>query len=1149
MFISYAHEPECEDHRAAVRELADFLRSQGIDAHLDQDVADQRVDWTLWMGDQISKADHVLVIASPAYRVRAQGQAGPDEGRGVQWEARLIRDAFYAAQDALDRFVPVVLPGQSVDGVPDFLAPASTTVYHVRECTIVGAEPLLRMLTRQPAHTPRPLGTLPVLPPEPLRYHEQVKRIAPAQLLDREPELAALATFCVDPSTAGTYWWWRAGAWAGKSALMSRFVLAPPAGVRVVSFFVTARLADQSDRVAFIDNLMDQLHTVLGRTPSPLTAAIREAHLLSLLAEAAAVCEARGEQFVLLVDGLDEDRGVPAGHSIAALLPANPPAGMRVVVASRPDPPIPGDVPAHHPLRTGAQVTALEPSKHAARIRDLCEQELVTLLTGTPAEKDLLGLMAAAGGGLSAADLAHLTGSAEWEIKRRLHGVTGRSFRRSGTDAYLLGHEELQVMAQEMLGPELSVYRERLHAWAKGYRERQWPSDTPEFLLRGYFRMLTTSDGLARMVGCATDPARRERMLQATGSDAAALAEITTALETVAVQDEPDLVTMARLAVHRDHVSGRNANTPADLPAAWARIGRTEKAESVANSITDLRSRARALSLVAVSCAESGQADRVPGQLSRAEKIARGISDPGRRESALASVAAAAAAVGRLDLAETAVQSVVSGGHRAAALLAIAKAAERAGRTRLVDEALDSAEQCAPSAMPGSVLNETGTLPAVAVVAALVGRHDRAERIAHSIADPHTRATTWTRLIRSAAEAGHLDFAEAAMGRGGQLIDAAYLRREKARALLSIAIAAAGAGQAERAASALAKAEQVVAWWGSPCASAEVHIAAVDAARALDRPDIVADVVRVAEARAQAAHSGGQLRALTVMAGVLAGAGDLDRAGAALDRAAQHVDQIEPVRRPRALVKVAQAAVALGRFDQVAVLLEHAERLARSSSGEFDGLFRARKSAAVSAALAAAGRFDEAEKIARAMHNRTALAKALTSLAEIAAELGDFDRAGRFAESIQFGHGRAAALARVAVVAGRSGRRDHALAFLDRADQAVMTRPEQLILRFTYPFVFMAEAAAWIGQGDRAEEIAQSISAGRQRREARRRIDLAVAGKKHDRPDVPATPRAVADALRGGGWEESVRPLVALVPEAAAAILEELAAVSRAQEG
>jgi hypothetical protein len=183
------------------------------------------------------------------------------------------------------------------------------------------------------------------------RYQLQVQRIAPPQLLGRETELAELADFCTAADTAGAYRWWRAEAWSGKSALLSWFVLHPPPGVRIVSFFVTARLASQNDRSAFIDNLMEQLLALLGQSLPPfLTESTREAHLLGLLRDAAHACRDRGESFVLLVDGLDEDRGIHPGpdvhgetHSIAGLLPQEPPLGTRVIVAGRPNPPVPAD--------------------------------------------------------------------------------------------------------------------------------------------------------------------------------------------------------------------------------------------------------------------------------------------------------------------------------------------------------------------------------------------------------------------------------------------------------------------------------------------------------------------------------------------------------------------------------------------------------------------------------------------------------------------------------------------------------------------------------------------------------------------------------------------------------------------------------------
>lgn len=167
VFISYAWDSDDPSHGEAVRRLWTFLRSCGIDAQLDLDAAQQRQDWPLWMGQQIREADYVLVIASAAYRERAEGQSDPDVGRGVQWEARLIREAFYADQHELNRFIPVVLPGQSVDGVPEFLGPTTSTVYSVSDFTVEGAEQLLRLLTNQPDIVRPPLGVVPLLEPRP----------------------------------------------------------------------------------------------------------------------------------------------------------------------------------------------------------------------------------------------------------------------------------------------------------------------------------------------------------------------------------------------------------------------------------------------------------------------------------------------------------------------------------------------------------------------------------------------------------------------------------------------------------------------------------------------------------------------------------------------------------------------------------------------------------------------------------------------------------------------------------------------------------------------------------------------------------------------------------------------------------------------
>ncbi len=210
-------------------------------------------------------------------------------------------------------------------------------------------------------------------PPVRSSYLEKVRLIAPDVLLDREQECCDLAAFCTAADPAPAYLWWRAPAWAGKSALMSWLVLNPPPGTRVVSFFITARLGGQNDRIAFADVLIEQLAELLGEPlPALLSDATRDAHLLDMLKRGAQLCRKRDERLVLVLDGLDEDGGVTTGadaHSIAALLPARPAAGLRVVVAGRPSPPIPADVPDGHPLsarpETGSgAVMAGESSAH-----------------------------------------------------------------------------------------------------------------------------------------------------------------------------------------------------------------------------------------------------------------------------------------------------------------------------------------------------------------------------------------------------------------------------------------------------------------------------------------------------------------------------------------------------------------------------------------------------------------------------------------------------------------------------------------------------------------------------------------------------------------------------------------------------------------
>lgn len=163
VFLSYAHESAA--HVAAVERFCRLLRSNGVDARMDLFVAEQRVDWVLWTIEEIRLAERVLVMVTSEYRERFERDETADTGRGVQLEGGLIREEIYRDRRAgLDKFLPVLLPGSSIDDIPVMLQPRAARHFQIHDLTVAGAEQLLRLLTGQPSRTLPDLGEVPTLP-------------------------------------------------------------------------------------------------------------------------------------------------------------------------------------------------------------------------------------------------------------------------------------------------------------------------------------------------------------------------------------------------------------------------------------------------------------------------------------------------------------------------------------------------------------------------------------------------------------------------------------------------------------------------------------------------------------------------------------------------------------------------------------------------------------------------------------------------------------------------------------------------------------------------------------------------------------------------------------------------------------------------
>ncbi|MET8977389.1 hypothetical protein ABZX85_17385 [Streptomyces sp. NPDC004539] len=586
------------------------------------------------------------------------------------------------------------------------------------------------------------------------------QNIRPAQLVGRQGELRELTEFCTGPDlpSASAYVWWQAAAWAGKSALVSEFVLRHrPATVDIVSYFITDRLG-RNDREGFLDTVMRQLAVLAGREAGAVS--IRAQDLPELCRAAAEACRSRGRRLVLVVDGLDEDQGAAAGErSIAALLPRHPPTGMRIVVTGRPHPPVPDDVAPDHPLHSLEIIRTLAPYPDARGISALARRELHRLLEDDKVGVPLLGLLVAARGGLTAADLAAFVGVLPYEVDTMLRGITGRSFlpashgrirlpdMSAGPVSHALGHEELRREALTALG-DVTRFEQQIHTWADGYRARGWPEGTPDYLLYDYPHMLhSIGDGERLTALVALDP-RRQQALLARASLDAALSEIDLNAQMVRRRCPQDLKGLAGLAASRAVLNERAQGVPANLPAAFARLGHPQRALRFALVAPYPAAKAVRLAKVARVLAQTGDPHAVQAARDAArwaqqarEESAPPSGDEDDAEAATAEAAVALYAVGDLEQGGALLSSLRSPTPYDNVTLsceatAQASLAGRAHAPELAAELLERAEQLADDVPSGSPADPSTPVTAWAAVAAAAESphaarlHDRIVRYA-----------------------------------------------------------------------------------------------------------------------------------------------------------------------------------------------------------------------------------------------------------------------------------------------------------------------------------------------------------------------------------------------------------------------------------
>lgn len=121
VFISYAHESETLSNE--VLEFSNSLRSEKIDAEIDQYEECPAEGWPKWMMRQVQESNFVLVCCTKVFFERANDFSGKDDGLGVKWETSLILQQLYALNTGNTKFIPIIVALEDKKYIPLPLQP------------------------------------------------------------------------------------------------------------------------------------------------------------------------------------------------------------------------------------------------------------------------------------------------------------------------------------------------------------------------------------------------------------------------------------------------------------------------------------------------------------------------------------------------------------------------------------------------------------------------------------------------------------------------------------------------------------------------------------------------------------------------------------------------------------------------------------------------------------------------------------------------------------------------------------------------------------------------------------------------------------------------------------------------------------------
>jgi tetratricopeptide (TPR) repeat protein len=152
--VSYSH--DSAEHEKHVLDLCNRLRARGVDTVIDQFLPGAPSEgWPLWMERQIEQRDFTMMVCTETYQRRFMETEAVGIGRGVIWEARILRNLLYEDSAWHGRIIPVLFAPEARSFVPTVFR---GNFYDLSDDR--GFEGLMRHLLREPGAEVAALGPL-----------------------------------------------------------------------------------------------------------------------------------------------------------------------------------------------------------------------------------------------------------------------------------------------------------------------------------------------------------------------------------------------------------------------------------------------------------------------------------------------------------------------------------------------------------------------------------------------------------------------------------------------------------------------------------------------------------------------------------------------------------------------------------------------------------------------------------------------------------------------------------------------------------------------------------------------------------------------------------------------------------------------------